>query len=118
MKSGHERDEELVAAAMHELAQTPRGAGPLPDPHFIWWKAQLLRRLDAERKAAEPLEIGERMHIGAAVLGAVALAAGAWSFMPSASSTSIVGLAAVIGAIVLASAISFAAWDDTRQQRD
>jgi hypothetical protein len=117
MRPAPERDAQLVAAAMNEIAQVPRDAGSLADPHFIWWKAQLLRRIDAERKASTPLEIGERMHIGGAVLGAVALGAGAWSFVPSASSTSIVGLVAVIGAVVLASAITFAAWDDTRNPR-
>lgn len=112
-----ERDEALVAAALKEIAQAPRGAPPLPDPHFIWWKAQLLRRIDAERRASQPLEISERAHIGAAVLGAVALAAGAWSFVPSAGSPSVVGLIAIVSAIVLASAVTFAAWDDTRKQR-
>ena len=32
---------------------------PLPDPAVIWWKAQLLRRWESERRAVAPIE---RMH--------------------------------------------------------
>ena len=69
-----EEDEQVVSRAMRELAEGPAATGPLPDPSFIWWKAQLLRRFEAEREAAAPLEVGDRFHIAAAVLGAVALA--------------------------------------------
>lgn len=117
MSAAQERDEAIVGAAMKELAADPRETRPLPDPYFIWWKAQLLRRLDAERRASEPIEIGERVHIGAAFLGAIALAAGAWSFVPASSSSTAIALVAFIGAIVLVSAVTFAAWDDTRGRK-
>ena len=61
----------LVDAAMTDLAHTPAIEASLPDPSFLWWKAQLLRRFDAEREAAEPIDVGERVHVGAALLGAV-----------------------------------------------
>ena len=38
------------------LAATPDVPHPLPDPAVIWWKAQLLRRWQAERAASAPLE--------------------------------------------------------------
>ena len=117
MSTAHDRDEAIVAAAMSELAADSRETRPLPDPYFIWWKAQLLRRLDAERKASAPIEIGERVHIGAAILGAVALAAGAWSFVPESVSSTAIAFVAFIGAIVLVSAVTFAAWDDTRGRK-
>ena len=74
MFGSHRTDNEaLVTQAMQELANAPHDASRLPDPSFIWWKAQFLRRLDAEREATAPLDVGDHMHIGAAVLGAVAL---------------------------------------------
>ena len=38
------------------LADTPDAPHQLPDPAVIWWKAQLLRRWQAERVAAAPIE--------------------------------------------------------------
>ena len=38
------------------LAAAPVGSHPLPDPAVIWWKAQLLRRWQAERVASAPIE--------------------------------------------------------------
>ena len=108
-------DEAVVSAAMAELARTPADARPLPDPSFIWWKAQLLRRFDAQRKAAEPIEIGDRMHVGGAVLGAVALAAGAWPYVASVAAPPTAVLAAAVGVIVCFSALTFAAWEHTRK---
>ena len=70
-----DHDREQLDAAMRELAASTPHDAPLPDPSFIWWKAQLLRRFDAEREATTPIEVGDRFHLGAAILGAVALAA-------------------------------------------
>ena len=44
---------------MRRLVDTSGEAHALPDPGVIWWKAQLLRRWQAERRAAAPIE---RMH--------------------------------------------------------
>ena len=52
-------NEALVAEAMQELARAPHDSSCLPDPSFIWWKAQFLRRLDAEREATAPLDVGK-----------------------------------------------------------
>jgi hypothetical protein len=112
-------DERLVQATMQELQQASSG-GQLPDPSFIWWKAQFLRRLDAEREATAPIEIGERVHIGAAVLGAAALTFGAWDQLsqigldPGGG----LGMAVIIaaGAIGLLSVVAIAALDVVRQR--
>ena len=45
------QEDAQVTAAMRELAETPLDGTPLPDPSFIWWKAQLVRRHEAEREA-------------------------------------------------------------------
>ena len=52
-----EEDEQLVTQAMRELAQEPAAdQRRLPDPSFIWWKAQLLRRFEAEREDGTGLQ--------------------------------------------------------------
>ena len=112
-----EEDEQLVTQAMRELAQEPAAdQRPLPDPSFIWWKAQLLRRFEAEREATAPLDVGDRFHIGAAVLGAVALAGGVWDQLPrlAFTPTEMVGL--TVGAIVLLSVLTLAAIDVIRER--
>jgi predicted anti-sigma-YlaC factor YlaD len=45
---------------MRKLAAAPEPSHPLPDPGVIWWKAQLLRRWQAERVASAPID---RMHL-------------------------------------------------------
>jgi hypothetical protein len=109
-------DEKLVASALRELANAPLEQTPLPDPSFIWWKAQLLRRREAEREATAPIEVGERVHIGAAILGAAALAVGAWDHVPALVSTSAVGLTIVAGAVVLVSVLAVAALQLMRER--
>jgi len=109
-------DERIVADAMRDLARGTASDRPLPDPSFIWWKAQLLRRFEAERQATAPLEIGDRIHVGGAILGAVALAGGVWDQLPrlSFSSSEVVSIA--LGAVVLVSVIMFAAIEAIRQR--
>ena len=60
--SEHDRDalEATTGAWMREMADTSIDAPrQLPDPAVVWWKAQLLRRWESERRAVAPLE---RMH--------------------------------------------------------
>jgi predicted anti-sigma-YlaC factor YlaD len=53
------REQVDAVAFVRGLAETPDAAHLLPDPGVIWWKAQLLRRWQAERAASAPIE---RMH--------------------------------------------------------
>ena len=55
---------------MRKLAAAPEPSHPLPDPGVIWWKAQLLRRWQAERVASAPIE---RMHWVELVAGCACL---------------------------------------------
>ncbi len=48
-----------VVCFMRRMAETTTASHPLPNPDVIWWKAQLLRRWEANRRAAAPIE---RMH--------------------------------------------------------
>jgi len=65
------RDAVAAVAWMREMAGAPHGAPqPLPDPAVIWWKAQLLRRWESERRAVAPME---RMHWIEITAGVVSL---------------------------------------------
>jgi fumarate reductase subunit C len=115
MTRAHRRAEQdrLVASALQSLADTRPTQSPLPDPSFIWWKAQLLRRFEAEREATSPIAVGDRVHVVAAVLGALALAAGAWSRLSVVTwQNPAVIVALVAGAIVLVSAVCVTAFSD------
>jgi hypothetical protein len=59
-----EHDERAIAAFMARVAQLPR-AGVSADPMQLWWKAQLLRRWDAERRAQLPLDLMHPIEIAA-----------------------------------------------------
>jgi hypothetical protein len=86
--------------------------GPLPNPAFIWWKAQLLRRLDAQQEALAPIEVGDRVHFGVAVIAAIALAAIAWTRVPPAA-IGPAALFAVTGAsAVLVFVVGWSAWSE------
>ena len=50
------REQVDAVAFMRGLAAAPVASHPMPDPAVIWWKAQLLRRWQAERAAAAPIE--------------------------------------------------------------
>lgn len=108
-----------IDAALRELAATTPVDAPLPDPSFIWWKAQLLRRLEAEREATSFIDMGDRFHIGAAAIGAGALAAGAWEYLPQVTfalptSMSRITLLATLGAVVVLAVVALATRDAQR----
>jgi len=92
-----ERDEELVRAWMRELAAQPLETPPLPDPAYIWWKAQLLRRWDAQRTVIAPLEWGERVQVATGLGGATVLLALSWPHSP-AIATAVLVLTAALAA--------------------
>ena len=64
-------------ASIRELAAGSQ-TGALPAPALIWWKAEMRRRLELQRKATRPIRIVEAA--GAVVLLAAVLwfLAGAW----------------------------------------
>ena len=109
-------DEAQVSAAMRALADTPIDGAPLLDPSFIWWKAQLLRRHEAEREAIAPIEVGDRLHIGGAILGAFALAAGAWSYVPALAVTPAIALTVAGSALILLTVLAVATVESLRDR--
>ena len=50
------REQVDAVTFLRGLAAMPVASHPLPDPAVIWWKAQLLRRWQAERVASAPIE--------------------------------------------------------------
>lgn len=77
------RETMVVAAWMRELATTSSSEVPLPDASHLWWKAELLRRWDADRRATAPLERGESVQVGIGALGAGLLLWWLWREAPN-----------------------------------
>ena len=65
-------DAVLVAQYLARAARLEREA-PLPHPGLIWWKAEIMARRDAARRATRPIAIAEWIAIACGL--AVALAA-------------------------------------------
>ena len=103
-----------VAALMQELAALPVDSA-FPDPAYLWWKGELLRRWDAQRRVAAPVERGEPLQVAIGLAGTLALLVWLWRQMPGFASTTSgswadtlaltamvsVGLLVVIGVISL-----------------
>jgi hypothetical protein len=68
----NDEDDRAVAAFMTQVAAltTPM---TMRDPRPLWWKAQLVRRWDAERRAQAPLDLIERIEIVAGLAAAAVL---------------------------------------------
>jgi hypothetical protein len=65
------RDEGTIAW-MRALAAISLEDSPLPDTQVLWWKGRALRRLDRERAAMSPLDLGEYVLIGGGSVAALA----------------------------------------------
>ena len=95
-----EREDE-VRSWMAKLAAVPVAIdGPLPDAHQLWWKAELLKRWDAQRQAAAPLEQAERVNVSIGLAGAIVLFVSLWRYVPGPSSTLV--FATAVGLTMLA----------------
>jgi hypothetical protein len=73
MSSSDRNGEELVRAWIQELAATPLAESKVLDPGFIWWKGELMRRLDAQQRTTAWLDFGERTCVGIGIAAALAL---------------------------------------------
>jgi hypothetical protein len=67
-----EDDDRALGEFMRQVASRPVNT-LVRDPMPLWWKAQLVRRWDAERHAQAPLEIMERVEIVAGLAASVVL---------------------------------------------
>jgi hypothetical protein len=89
-----------VTAWMKELASLPVSHEPLPDPTHLWWKAELLRRWDAERKATEPIEVGEQVQMGVGLVAAAGVLVWLWRTLPGITTPSTTGTSLTAGLAV------------------
>lgn len=106
------RETLAVATWMQKLAALPV-VGPLPDPTHLWLRAEMLRRWDAQRKAAVPIEVGERIQVGVGFACATALLVWLWSrlgtLQPSTALSSTVTIMLIVSAVLLAGVASVVA---------
>jgi hypothetical protein len=82
------RETLAVTAWMKELASLPSGEEPLPDPTYLWLKAEMLRRWDAQQRATAPIEVGERVQVGVGLAAAAGLLIWLWRTVPGITLTS------------------------------
>jgi len=64
---------------MRRMADTTGESHSLPDPDVIWWKAQLLRRWNADRRASAPIERMHKAELFAGLASLVGFVAWQWS---------------------------------------
>jgi hypothetical protein len=65
----NESDERAIGAFMTRVAALPTPSGS-QDPTRVWWKAQLLRKWDAERRAQLPIDVMHPVEIAGGLLAA------------------------------------------------
>jgi hypothetical protein len=101
--------EQHLAQWMESLA-----AEPIPQPAAtaaeIWQKAELLRRWDAQRKAAAPIEVGDRAQVGIGVVGALLLLVWVSRQLPLATMSPTLAAALVATVLLIVSVAVFGVW--------
>jgi len=96
-------DVQVIHGALNALDSQTTLSKPMTDPSFIWWKAQYLRRLDAEHEAAAPVEVGDRVHAAIAIVATIAVAVAVAERFPNLAWSAVTALIAVgVFVIVLA----------------
>ena len=95
-----------VATWMQQLASVPVKSGPLPDPTYLWWRAELLRRWDAQQRAVAPIEVGEQVQMVVGLVAAATLLAWLWRALPGlTSATSLMMMTPLMMVMILSGAL-------------
>jgi hypothetical protein len=111
MNSRHNRDElEAITVWMEQLAATPPDDASALDPVEIWWKGELLRRWDAQRQAAAPIQIGERLQVAVGAAGAIMLLVWLLRRVPIQAASSSLSVVILASVLLVGSAAAFAVW--------
>src|SRR5258707_1035438 len=63
----------LVAEFLQEESDLTLANVKVPSAALVWWKAQLRARREAAQQALRPVRIAERVALGSALLGALAV---------------------------------------------
>jgi hypothetical protein len=100
-----DRDDD-VRDWMRELAAVPVSDRPLPDPRQLWWKAELLKRWDAQRQAVAPIERAEPVQVAIGLAGTLILLAWLWRYAPIPSNTLIFATVLSLTMIVAVAALT------------
>ena len=94
-----------VGAWMQQLATASISSAPLPDPQYLWWKAELLRRWRAEQRATSAIDTGEQMQVGLGLAAAGGLLLWMWhSLSTLAPGSSTVTIAMITSGVLLVGA--------------
>ena len=64
-----EEDERVLAAFMARVAALPVPGG-VQDSALVWWKAQLLKKWEAERRARLPIDVMHPIEIAGGLVAA------------------------------------------------
>lgn len=97
-------EERDVAAWMRQLAAVPLEPSAT-DASQLWWKAEMLRRWDTQRRAVAPIDIGERVVVLIALLAAVALFRWTWEWLSTSGTAVPAGTLEVAWTAMIASFI-------------
>jgi hypothetical protein len=96
-----DQETQMVTAWLKKLSAVPVTEAPLPDPTYLWWKAELLRRWDAQQRVIAPIEIGEQVQMGVGVVAAAGLLVWLWRSFPdivtTTPTTSLAGASVTMG---------------------
>ena len=67
-----EGDEQAIAAFMSRVSELriPNPESRIPDSIQLWWKAQLLKKWEAERRAQWPLDVMQPIEIAGGLVAA------------------------------------------------
>jgi hypothetical protein len=94
-------EDAIVRQWMQDFAALPLPESRLPEAQLLWWKAELLRRWDDERKALAPIERAEPIAVTIGMIGALVLMLTLWQSAPGPTATlifaTVVGILALIG---------------------
>lgn len=96
------RETLAIANGMQELARQSMGTSSLLSSTTLWWKAQALRRWDAQQKVATRMELGDRMQIGSGLVAATVLLGWMWRHLQTLATPA--RLPATLTAVMFASA--------------
>ena len=106
--AGETRDATVdVPAWMRKFAADDAGESTAPDPTHLWWKAQVLRHWDAQRRATAPLDLAELVQVAVSVAAVIVLVPWLWREIAASATLSGYVPSAVFGSsILLASAVA------------
>jgi hypothetical protein len=105
-----EADKQLAQWMETLAAEEPIPQPPAVTAAEIWQKAELLRRWDAQRKAAAPIEAGERAQVGVGLIGALLLLLWVSRQLPLGTMSPTLAAALAASVLLLVSAAAFSVW--------